>query len=178
MLWICQTGTSPPFTHSVWVEITDGPPDMLTKMIGLALLLMAAGVQQGHAMEALAEFRWKQRIVLVYGTEDDPRLQRQIAELTQKPEAMSDRDLLVLKVAGPTVEALHGGASAGAAILPIGSAERLRQEGKIDGRSFQVLLIGKDGGVKLRRSDVVDPEEIIALIDSMPMRQTEQQARD
>jgi len=129
-------------------------------------------------MEALADFRWKQRILLVYGTEDDPRLQRQIAEFTQRPDAMADRDLLVLKVAGAEVEAVRGGTSSGAVVHQAGTADHLRQEGEVDDRSFQVLLVGKDGGIKLRRSDVVDPEEIIALIDSMPMRQTEQRKRN
>ncbi|MGN7295109.1 DUF4174 domain-containing protein [Rhizobium sp. SAFR-030] len=151
---------------------------MPTKTLALALLLAAAGLQQGHAMEALADFRWKQRILLVYGTEDDPRLQRQIAEFTQRPDAMAERDLLVLKVAGAEVEAVSGGTSSGAVIRQAGTADHLRQEGGVDDRSFQVLLVGKDGGIKLRRSDVVDPEEIIALIDSMPMRQTEQRKRN
>jgi hypothetical protein len=39
--------------------------------------------------------------------------------------------------------------------------------------TFQVLLVGKDGGVKLRRGTPVVAAEITALIDTMPMRQNE-----
>lgn len=39
--------------------------------------------------------------------------------------------------------------------------------------SFGVLLIGKDGHVKLRRGTPVAASEITALIDTMPMRQDE-----
>jgi hypothetical protein len=42
---------------------------------------------------------------------------------------------------------------------------------------FTVVLIGKDGGEKLRRSDEVDLGEIFSLIDSMPMRQRERSQR-
>jgi hypothetical protein len=35
------------------------------------------------------------------------------------------------------------------------------------------LLIGKDGGVKLRSSEPVSVKDIFGLIDSMPMRRQE-----
>jgi hypothetical protein len=38
---------------------------------------------------------------------------------------------------------------------------------------FTLLLIGKDGGEKLRSTEPVEPEKIFKLIDSMPMRQAE-----
>ena len=43
--------------------------------------------------------------------------------------------------------------------------------------AFEVLLIGKDGGVKLRRDKPVAAFEITALIDTMPMRQDEMRRR-
>lgn len=42
-----------------------------------------------------------------------------------------------------------------------------------DGQGFQVLLIGKDGGIKMRSARPVAAEDILSLIDSMPMRQQE-----
>lgn len=45
---------------------------------------------------------------------------------------------------------------------------------KIDGTGlFTFLLIGRDGGEKLRSSDVVTAEKLFSLIDAMPMRQNE-----
>jgi hypothetical protein len=38
---------------------------------------------------------------------------------------------------------------------------------------FRVLLIGKDGGEKLRFADVPDLQAIYAVIDGMPMRSRE-----
>jgi len=43
--------------------------------------------------------------------------------------------------------------------------------------TFQVLLIGKDGGVKLRSSGPVSMKDLFGLIDSMPMRQQEMDSK-
>ena len=40
-------------------------------------------------------------------------------------------------------------------------------------RSFSVVLIGKDGGEKLRRATPLSPEELFAIVDAMPMRRAE-----
>jgi Domain of unknown function (DUF4174) len=45
---------------------------------------------------------------------------------------------------------------------------------KIDSTSsFTFVLIGRDGGEKLRSSDVVTAEKLFSLIDAMPMRKNE-----
>ena len=38
---------------------------------------------------------------------------------------------------------------------------------------FTLILIGKDGGVKLRRENGADLQDIFDLIDGMPMRKAE-----
>ena len=43
--------------------------------------------------------------------------------------------------------------------------------------TFQVRLIGKDGGVKFSRTTPVDAETLFDLIDAMPMRQAELSGR-
>ncbi len=43
---------------------------------------------------------------------------------------------------------------------------------------FTMLLIGKDGGVKLTSTTFKKPEELFALIDGMPMRQSEMRRRN
>jgi len=40
-------------------------------------------------------------------------------------------------------------------------------------KSFSVVLIGKDGGEKLRRATPLSPEELFAIVDAMPMRRAE-----
>lgn len=50
----------------------------------------------------------------------------------------------------------------------------LRSEG---GPEFEVVLIGKDGGVMARTSDPGALEDFLALIDTMPMRRAELRSR-
>jgi hypothetical protein len=57
-------------------------------------------------------------------------------------------------------------------ISPAG-AQALRQRFGISPGAFTVVLVGKDGGVKLKRADRVALGDIFGLIDSMPMRQHE-----
>ena len=42
---------------------------------------------------------------------------------------------------------------------------------------FEVVLIGKDGGVKARTSDPGALQDFLALIDTMPMRRAEMRSR-
>jgi hypothetical protein len=44
---------------------------------------------------------------------------------------------------------------------------------QVSKNDFTLLLIGKDGFVKLRSKEVVKPERIYALVDAMPMRKDE-----
>lgn len=41
---------------------------------------------------------------------------------------------------------------------------------------FDLVLIGKDGGVKYRAHGVADPDKIYTLIDQMPLRRREMEA--
>jgi hypothetical protein len=58
-------------------------------------------------------------------------------------------------------------------VLDTGAARRLLSEFGIGASSFSVLLIGKDGGEKLRVNGVPDLPAIYAVIDGMPMRSAE-----
>ena len=57
------------------------------------------------------------------------------------------------------------------------AADVLRKQLRLMTSQFVVVLIGKDGGEKLRRTHRVDLGEIFALIDAMPMRRQEMRER-
>mgnify|MGYP000181591071 CR=1 FL=1 len=57
-------------------------------------------------------------------------------------------------------------------LLP-GDVEALRRRFGIEKNRFTVVLVGKDGGVKLVAHRDADLQSIFNLIDSMPMRQQE-----
>ena len=39
--------------------------------------------------------------------------------------------------------------------------------------AFAIVLVGKDGGEKLRRTTPLSPEELFSIVDAMPMRRAE-----
>ena len=83
--------------------------------------------------------------------------------------ALAERQVVVFTV-------VAGRASrAGAAIGPAGSAALLAALGRRAGDPARLLLIGKDGGVKLRQRQV-SLSAVLVAIDGMPMRRREMAA--
>jgi hypothetical protein len=106
-------------------------------------------------MAAAAAGQPAHRLVVVVGLANDPRVRQQTAGFDRDAAALRERDVVVQQI---TPEA----------------ARRERPElGVGSGLTFEVLLVGKDGGVKLRRETPVSASEINALIDTMPMRREE-----
>ncbi len=104
---------------------------------------------------ATAEAGPPPRLVVVVAQPYDPRALRQRAMLDSDPAALRERDVVVQTITPET-------------------ARRARPElGVAADASFAVLLVGRDGGVKLRRDAPVASSVIIALIDTMPMRRAE-----
>lgn len=123
-------------------------------MISSALLSLGAGLGPvpAEGLDAgLADYRWQSRPVIVFAEAADPRLAAQLVAFRDAAPAMAERDNVVIVDTSLTT--------------PL--ARRFRPEG------FTVILVGKDGGEKLRRTRVVDPGELGALIDTMPMRRNE-----
>jgi len=105
-------------------------------------------------MADLNEFRWKKRPVVVFAdSENDPAFIEQLELLRAREDALRERDVIVLTDTDP------------AARSPI----RL----KLRPRGFMLTLVGKDGGVKLRKPFPWNVREITRSIDKMPMRQRE-----
>jgi hypothetical protein len=127
-------------------------------------------------------YRWKNRPLVVFAPSgDDDRYHTQIGNLRQMGEEFADRDMVVIHGFGGTgrgavqssVESFSGGEWQRQPIAP-GAEQELRDRYG-SGSEFEVILVGKDGGVKLRSDEPVAAEELFALIDSMPMRRREMQ---
>jgi hypothetical protein len=121
----------------------------------------------------LTQFQWKNRLLFLFAEDaSDPiftNLQRQIMD--QKDE-VADRDLIVFEVPA------KGPARMGTAPLDRQQADSIRNHFDIPGNTFSLILVGKDGGIKLKREDRVDLSDVFGLIDSMPMRQREMQQKN
>jgi hypothetical protein len=61
-------------------------------------------------------------------------------------------------------------------ILPF-DGQKLRETYRVENDTFATILIGKDGGEKLRSSKAISVSNIFDEIDAMPMRQDEMESR-
>ncbi|WP_390910647.1 DUF4174 domain-containing protein [Pseudosulfitobacter sp. SM2401] len=102
----------------------------------------------------LNEFVWKKRPVVVFADSDaDPRYGEQIELLMANLPDLAERDVVVLTDTDP--------------------AARSELRTKLRPRGFMLVIIGKDGDVKLRKPLPWDVREISRSIDKMPMRKRE-----
>ena len=104
--------------------------------------------------ETFDQYLWTNRPVLLFApSERDEAYGLQMETLAADKSGLAERHIVVLSdVSAP------GGS-------------QLREALEIDG--FEIVLIGKDGGVKLRSKTPLDVEKLYAVIDSMPMRRRE-----
>ena len=129
----------------------------------LVLSILAGSAAEALAMDSTSQFTWRNRVLLVFGTAASPQLSRQIAALKGQTAALAERDMVVLQVTPDAVTQVFGTAGD---IQPA----QLRKDLKVTDDRFEIVLIGKDGGVKLRSKTVVSDAEVFDLIDRMPMR--------
>lgn len=102
----------------------------------------------------LADFKWRARPLIVFADSPlDPAFIEQMDLLAAEKEAVAERDILIITDTDPSAKST------------------LRTEFRPKGFAF--VLVGKDGGVKLRKPFPWDMREISRTIDKMPMRQRE-----
>lgn len=99
----------------------------------------------------LEAFKWIARPVVVFSdTAANPAFQQQMDLLTARIEELVARDVVLIVDTSPDEKS------------------SLRQ--KLRPRGFMLTLIGKDGGVKLRKPFPWDVRELTRSIDKMPLR--------
>ncbi len=102
----------------------------------------------------LSEFLWTKRPIVVFAdTPNDPRFIEQMSFLNADIPALLLRDIVVLTDTDPEARS------------------DLRR--KLRPRGFMLVLMDKDGGVKLRKPAPWDTREITRSIDKWPTRQQE-----
>ena len=121
-------------------------------------LLLATAMMQTPDLHAL---RWNSRVLLLFAPHpEDVRLTQQKQILDRDAAGVKERDLQVFEITGNKQ-----------------ADEQLRDKFHVKADSFAVVLIGKDGSEKLKRSQPTDTGEFFSLIDSMPMRKNEMRQR-
>ena len=146
-------------------------PSVLAGVFFFIIVVAAAAECGGESMIDLNQYQWKNRLLLVFASHgDEPAYKTFKAEIEARAEGVEERNLLVGEV-------LERGQSyfAGGPIEPE-SADALRRRFSVREQSFTVLLIGKDGELKMRKETPTSVTEIFTIIDAMPMRKQERRA--
>lgn len=129
---------------------TDGASEMSARDAWLAdrtRIFDAAEVELG-------EFKWVARPVVIFADAPIvPAFQEQLDLLTARIDELVERDVVIIVDTNPD--------------------DRSDLRTKLRPRGFMLTLIGKDGGVKLRKPFPWDVRELSRSIDKMPMRQQE-----
>lgn len=101
----------------------------------------------------LADYQWNNRLLILVAEKDNAIAAKKLKTFANFKKEFGERDLLLLErsVHDNELIALYG----------------------ISARFEGILLIGKDGGLKLKKPYSIEIEDIFKLIDSMPMRRVE-----
>lgn len=120
-------------------------------------------------IESLENFKWKNRLLIIYfNSENLSQHKNQIATINQATEEYEERDLKVIILQNQKAEIWDSEKS-----NQLEYSEIIQKLNIDSSESYQNLLIGKDGGVKLRSDTPIANEKIFKTIDAMPMRQRE-----
>ncbi|NND40465.1 MAG: DUF4174 domain-containing protein [Silicimonas sp.] len=150
-----------------------GRINVLKKAILLGALLLGSGALAADGAETalerwqtdpstifdasevdLADFKWVARPVVVFAESPaDPAFREQVELLTERLEELVERDVVLITDTSPD--------------------EKSDIRRKLRPRGFMLTLIGKDGGVKLRKPFPWDVRELTRQIDKMPIRRQE-----
>ena len=140
----------------------------LCKTLLLLMVVTMATQAGGQDKIRLKDYQWKNRLILVFSpSSEDTGYKALENDIAVQAEEIIDRDILVFHILET------GEIKLGKSSLQTGAGDYLRRNFSISPGAFTVLLIGKDGGVKLRSEGRVELDEIFSLIDTMPMRQRE-----
>ncbi|WP_444946525.1 DUF4174 domain-containing protein [Microbulbifer sp. VTAC004] len=135
----------------------------MRKYILLILLIFAPNqFAEADTVNNLSSFQWQKRVLLLNNPANETETMQSLLKLGPQ---FAERDLLWFVFSKGNIETNYPGK-----ITSDFNTNIKDQYFKGDGE--QVVLIGKDGGVKYRAVKYA-PMEILRRIDSMPMRQQE-----
>ena len=147
-------------------------PEIHPMAVAFAVMMVLVFALPGWGAD-LKAYRWKHRLLLAFAPNaTDQRLVKFENSIAARLADVQDRDLLVFRL-------LEVGPS-GRVDQPMSPAdvEILRRRYKAGPGRFIVILIGKDGGLKLVQEDRANLQTIFDLIDTMPMRRREMREKD
>jgi hypothetical protein len=152
-------------------------------MIGksfFAIALIAAMPPVTHAQQTLSSLAGRNRVLLVFAPDSlDRRFGQQLDNFAHHSADSSSRDLVLIPIvpdsglpdASPVLRELRP------PLVHDDEKITIRKRFHIAPGSFTVILVGKDGGEKLRSTTPIAIARLNRVIDAMPMRKEEMRNR-
>ncbi|WP_421981113.1 DUF4174 domain-containing protein [Roseibium sp.] len=147
---------------------------IFTAAIRSGLAVVCASVSFAASAPLMASpsdaWAWKHRVVVVFAPHKrDASLTAQRTALAGTGAHIADRHMAVIEIVNGEAKTVMG------TRLDVSASGMKKFLRKNDDR-FEVFLLGKDTGVKLRSTTPVTGDDLFSLIDTMPMRRQEMTA--
>ncbi len=135
-------------------------------LIGCLMILKTNG-------QSMEKHRWENRILIVKTfSEQDPMYQEQLKEFSDSNIDLKERKIVLYEIVGNKYKMTDYQK------LSTDIYWQNLQNINEDIFDFEVILIGLDGGVKFKKTDILRKEELYSIIDRMPMRSEELRKRE
>ncbi|MEO1022980.1 MAG: DUF4174 domain-containing protein [Bacteroidota bacterium] len=137
---------------------------LLLSVLSLSVAMHARAQKVSSAFQ-LDDYRWKNRLVLIFGSETDSLVDEQLSLLRRAEDVLAERDVLKFSFTDSSPDIISK------------ETEALYHKFNLsDNNRITTILIGKDGSEKLRvKNNVLSVELLLTTIDAMPMRRREMQ---
>lgn len=117
----------------------------------------------------LEHHAWKDRILILFQMDQDKEaIDLQVNELISHTSGLKERKLVVYQVRSDKWKI---GLEHDSKWKPL--SNNIFERYRSDSDQNEIILVGLDGGIKLRNREFMACQELFAIIDGMPMRRTE-----
>ena len=120
----------------------------------------------------LNNLKWTNRILIVKTLNtDSEKFNKQLNEFEHSNKELKERKIVLYKVIQDKFSSINftnNGSTHSGKVNEISLKNILDKN-----QDFEIILIGLDGGIKLKQSEVLLKENLFVIIDSMPMRKNE-----
>lgn len=139
------------------------------KLVCFLFFCSTANISMGQNLD---KHQWKNRILVIQSKDaTSVDYQNQLKELTQSVEELKERKLVLYEIT--TDKYRYTDFQKESELIEWNKLEDSNRQKFDEASDFQIMLIGLDGGTKLRTTDPIKQSDIFNLIDSMPMRRYE-----
>lgn len=144
----------------------------MRQLLIVVLAACSAAASADRATDPMAGHEWRHRVLLVYASDEDSDALARFRERVRARQCgIEDRDLVIGEVVGTA------GGRLGTRELTAADNRALRRRHEPGRGDVTTVLVGKDGGVKMRVSGVAELDAVFRRIDGMPMRRSEMKRR-